>query len=166
MKIAVLCANVNSVYKSFPDLEVYDKNRNAYTFPGGSPIIAHPPCQQWSRLKHFAKGDQAEKDLAFFCLEMVNKYGGILEHPIGSHFFKAAGITKTYSINQSWFGFPAKKTTLLYFSQCAPAAHPLNFNAIEKRVQDLHSSKRSDTTIQFAEWLIKSVSSRSIHNES
>lgn len=152
--IAVLCALENSIYKTLPNLDVYDKKRNAYLYDLDFPVIAHPPCQQWSRLKHFAKFDREERDLAFFCLEKVQKNGGILEHPSGSSFFKQAGIKPTISIDQSWFGFSCRKRTYLYFHDCKPISFPLSFDLITKRVPDLTGEMRSYTTIRFANWLI------------
>jgi len=36
----------NSHYKGrLPDC--YDENRNALTYAGTNPVIAHPPCQLW-----------------------------------------------------------------------------------------------------------------------
>lgn len=122
--ISVLCANKDSIYKSFPNLDVWDSNRNAYNFNGS------------------------------------NQNGGVLEHPAGSSFFSEAGIPKSkiYSVDQHWFGFPCRKRTYLFFNKCKPVEHSLRFDAIEKTVDQLHSSRRSDTTKDFAAWLIKCVS--------
>lgn len=162
--ISVLCVNKDSVYKSFPGLDVWDSERNVYNFIGSNPVITHAPCQQWSKLKFFAKENQFEKNLAWVCLEHVLDNGGIFEHPSGSEFFKKAGINKNiYSIDQHWFGFPCRKRTYLFFHKCKPLPVPMRFEAIEKKVEQLHSSKRSDTTPQFAKWLIDSVTSGSLH---
>ena len=153
--ISVLCVNEDSIYKTM-GLDCYDKHRDAYTFTGSNPVITHAPCAQWSRLKSFSTPDPYEKDLAWFCLEKVKANGGIFEHPAGSSFFKEAGI-KPFSIDQFWFGFPCKKRTYLYFSKCKPVAVPLRFDAIEKTVDQLHSSRRSDTTEQLARWFINCI---------
>lgn len=56
MKVAALCVHKRSIYKSIPNVEAYDERRNAFTFHGGCPIVAHPPCRAWSlRLRHQAK---------------------------------------------------------------------------------------------------------------
>ncbi|WP_124561457.1 hypothetical protein [Pedobacter sp. KBW01] len=155
--IAVLCALEKSVYKTIPDLDVYDKNRDAYTFDLSIPIIAHPPCQQWSRLREFSKENKKEKELAFFCLEKIHQNGGVLEHPAGSSFFKEAGIKPTLSIDQAWFGYPARKRTYLYFYGCKPLAFPLTFDLATKKVENMGQVARSVTTLQFAEYLISCV---------
>lgn len=155
--IAVLCALPNSVYKTINGLDVYDKERNAYTFDLDYPVIAHPPCAQWSRLRSFSKFDREEKDLAFFCLEKIKRNGGILEHPSGSSFFKEAGIKPTISVDQSWFGFPCRKRTYLYFHGLKPLEFPLSFDLVEKTVDQLTGDARSYTTLAFANWLIQCV---------
>jgi len=166
-KIAILCAAKKSVYKSIPDLDVYDQERDAYTFTGSSPVITHAPCAQWSRLRWRAKEDKREKELAHFCMEHVKKNGGVFEHPQGSVFFKTAGIRRheLVLVNQFRFGFQCRKSTLLYFSHCRPIylTNPDHFQLEiqqfpTKGVADLDSrGKRSETTLQFAQWLIQCV---------
>jgi len=160
--ISVLCiGDHRSNYRLIPGLDLWDAERDAYNFTGSNPVIAHPPCQQWSQLRGLptVKAIQREKDLAFFCLEKVQQNGGILEHPRGSSFFKVAGITPTISINQSWFGFPARKTTYLYFHGYKPLPHPLSFDPPSRSVQRMWGAggERSRQPLAFCEWLIKSI---------
>jgi hypothetical protein len=156
--ITILCASSGSIYKTIPGLDVWDKSRNAYYFYGSNPVITHAPCAQWSKLKHFAKESEFEKDLAFHCLKMVIRNGGIFEHPSGSSFFKEVGITKgIYSVDQSWWGFPARKRTYLYFSGCKPLAFPIMCAAPSKVVESLTGDTRSETVLDFAKWMIGAV---------
>lgn len=150
--ITVLCVEENSVYQILQGFDPYPASRNAYTFTGNNPIIAHPPCAQWSKLKGMAYTNAEEKDLAFFWLEKVQKNTGIFEHPVGSSFFREAGIKPTISIDQSWWGFPARKPTALYFHGIKPIAFPLSFDMIERKTADLHSSSRSITVPALALW--------------
>lgn len=149
----------DSNYNNIPGINIYNKQRNAYTYNGNDFIIAHPPCQQWSKLKKFSKPDLKERDLGPFCLELVQKNGGILEHPHGTSLFKEMGISNSHLtlIWQSWFGFPAKKPTLLYTKDIELLPTPLNLDAIKKTVPQLHSSKRSLMTTQFCTYLIQSI---------
>lgn len=167
--ISVLCANPDSVYKTLPGLDVWDKERNAYNFTGKNPVITHAPCQQWSRMRNFSKPDQAEKELAWFCLRKVLENGGVFEHPAGSLFFKEAkifpGDPGLYSVDQFWWNLPARKRTYLYFSKCQPVSFPVRFDLIEYRLghskggkKDLPKKLRSYTTPEFAKWLIDCVS--------
>lgn len=156
--IDVLCVAKKSIYKQIEGFDCWDQERDSYTYTGSNPVIAHPPCQQWSRLKAFANVDPVSKELAFFCLEKVRSNGGILEHPYGSSFFKAAGIKPTIQIDQCWFGFPGRKRTWLYFHGCTPLTHPLSFDLPAVRsISQMSQVKRSETTEQLALWLRDSI---------
>lgn len=157
----VLCIDPNSNYFKLPGIDLYTKTRNAYNFTGNNVIIAHPPCAQWSRLRNFAKEDKEEKELALFCWELVNKNGGILEHPYGSFLFKYVNASrkKIFCIDQHWFNFPCRKRTWLYCHEIDLLPFPLNFNAYIRKVESLHSRTRSIMPIEFCKYLVDSVSS-------
>lgn len=154
--ISVLCVHEKSNYFKLPGLDLYTASRDAYTFSGSNPVICHPPCQQWSQLHRFAKEDKKQKELALFCWNKVKSNGGIFEHPRGSHFFKYvnADRKKLFSINQSWFGFPAQKVTYLYMEGITPASYPLSFDRPVRTVCSLHSGNRSIMTLEFCEYLV------------
>ena len=158
--ITVLCVAPRSNYHFIPNLDLYTEKRNAYTYCGRGPVITHAPCQQWSRLKHFAKGSQLEKDLAVFCFEKVQQNGGIFEHPAGSSFFKYVGADykKIISVNQSWWNFPATKRTYLYFNKITPLSHPLSFDCSSRSVVSLTPSARSRMPLAFCQWLVGCIS--------
>jgi hypothetical protein len=132
--VAVLFARADSVYKTLPGCDVYDMERDAHTFAGGMPVVAHPPCRAWGRLRHFAKPRGNEKALAHFAVEQVRRYGGVLEHPESSTLWPAAGLPApgqrdefggwTLPIHQFWWGHPAQKRTLLYIVGCEPSGIP------------------------------------------
>ena len=64
LPIAVLCVQKNNHYRGMEGVEVYDKQRDARTFPGGMPVVAHPPCRAWSAFcRHQAKPEPGEKAL-------------------------------------------------------------------------------------------------------
>jgi hypothetical protein len=157
--ITILGVAEKSNYKLIPGLDLWNAKRDMRNFKGSNKVIAHPPCAQWSRFRSFARSNIAEKDLAFFCLNIVHKNGGIFEHPAGSCFFKVANINmkRVISVDQSWWGFPARKRTYLYYVHCAPCQTPLSFNAIESKVCDLHSSSRSIMPLSFCQFLINSL---------
>lgn len=148
----------NSNYFKFPELDIYTKERNAYLYTGSNTIIAHPPCQQWSRLKGFAHENKMEKDLALYCYEKVLTNGGILEHPNGSSFFKYvnADRKKMFVVWQSWFGYPAKKPTILFCQNVQLLPPPINFNAIEKTVDKIAYRKRSLMPLTMCKYLLDS----------
>lgn len=124
MIAAVLFARSDSIYKKIEGLDVFDIDRDARTYNGNLPVIAHPPCRAWGRLRHFAKPRDDEKELAFFAVEQVRKNGGVLEHPEFSTLWAAAGLPLpgkidnfggfTLPLPQYWFGHKARKNTWLY----------------------------------------------------
>lgn len=155
--IAILCAQANSNYFNYPELDIYTEQRPISLFNGHIPVITHAPCAQWSRLHKFAHNKPEEKQLAWHCLTHVLNNGGIFEHPAGSHFFREANITPTLSIDLKHFGYPARKTTWLYFHKCKPIAHPITLDAVETTVTKLSQKKRSLTPHSMCEYLINCI---------
>ena len=47
--VAILCAARKTAYRDIPGVEIYDEVRDCRNFPGGMPVIAHPPCRRWTR---------------------------------------------------------------------------------------------------------------------
>ena len=90
--IAVLFVRGDSAYKNYNDLDVYDAERDALTFTGDMPVIAHPPCRAWGRLSHMANPREGERELALFALANVRALGGVLEHPKGSKLWKEQSL--------------------------------------------------------------------------
>ena len=77
--VAVLYARPNSIYKRLEAADVWDMERDARCWPGGAPVVAHPPCRAWGRLRHFAKPRPDEKGLALHAVAAVREHGGVLE---------------------------------------------------------------------------------------
>lgn len=132
--VAVLFARKDSIYKSFDFADVYDIERDARTYSGGLPVVAHPPCRAWASLRFHAKPRSGEKDLAFFAIDAIRKNGGVLEHPEKSTLFSVAGLPQvgeydehggfTIVVDQNWFGHRARKRTRLYIAGCKIADLP------------------------------------------
>ncbi len=136
MTIAALYVDPNGVYANRPDVEVWDEARDARTYAGPWPVVAHPPCQRWCR---FAKGVEkvhgykvGDDDGCFLsALTNVCRYGGVLEHPAGSLAWDWFELPKPRStagwthslfddegascyIEQGRYGNPMRKATWLY----------------------------------------------------
>lgn len=131
--VAVLFARRDSIYHSIPGCDVFDADRDARTFVGGMPVVAHPPCRAWASLRHCAKPAPGEKDLAWWAVEQVQQWGGVLEHPLLSTFWRAAHLPEpgdfrgrgwTLIVDQWWFGHRARKRTRLYICGIAPSELP------------------------------------------
>lgn len=72
------------------DVDAWDAVRDARTYPGPGPVVAHPPCGPWGRLRHLYRG--TEHDCAPRAVEQVRKFGGVLEHPAGSKLWEHCGL--------------------------------------------------------------------------
>lgn len=171
MKVAALCVDRRSVYRLIDGVECYDKLRDARSYNGPWPVVAHPPCAQWGRLKGLAKANEEMKALGPLCVSLVRRFGGILEHPAASSLWSdqcvprpaksphsAAGFT--LSVSQSWFGHRADKPTWLYFvgirpTDLAPLPCP-QFNG-EKMVEEMSVQEREATPIALARWLVENA---------
>jgi hypothetical protein len=78
--VSVLCAHPRSFYFGLP-VTVFDERRDARTFSGRGPVIAHPPCRGFSRMRGLARASQSELELARWCCRVVQVNGGVLEQP-------------------------------------------------------------------------------------
>lgn len=132
-EIAVLFARADSVYKTLPGCDVWDIDRDARKWPGGAPVVAHPPCRAWGRLRAFAKPRHDEMDLARWAVAQVRQWGGVLEHPESSTLWADQGLPLTgrdeqggwtLPVHQWWWGHRAQKRTWLYVVGCAPRGIP------------------------------------------
>lgn len=61
--------------------DCYDFDRDARTYHGDRPVVAHPPCGPWGRYAHRCRQD---RNLAIHAVETVRRVGGVVEHPITS----------------------------------------------------------------------------------
>ena len=134
--VAILCARADSDYKAIPGCDVYDEARDARTFGGGLPVVTHPPCRLWGRLRAFArsKDETAERALGIWCANQVREWGGVLEHPISSTLWPAAELPRpgqrdrwggfTVAMPQQWFGHRAEKWSWFYVCGIEPADLP------------------------------------------
>ena len=131
---AVLFARADSAYKNYKCFEVYDIARDARTYCGSSPVIAHPPCRAWGILAHMANPREGERELAYFALAQVRLNGGILEHPSTSRLWKEARLPVgmlqdefcgfTVEFDQFDFGHVAHKSTKIYVCGIRPEQLP------------------------------------------
>lgn len=133
--VAALCVRRDSIYKSIPNIDAWDIDRDAYQWPGGCPVVAHPPCAQWSMMRGFAKQHDRSKQLAPYCVDLVRRYGGVVDHPWGSLLWPYMQLPEpfqkkdkfggwTLQVDQFAFGHKARKRTLLYIVGCGPALLP------------------------------------------
>lgn len=165
--VSVLFAMTDSIYKTLPGCDVWDEQRNALNFKGGAPIIAHPPCRLFSRMRYLSKADIEEKRLAYFAIDMVRNCGGVLEHPYQSKLWEEKKLPKpgqrdrwgfTIAMPQFWFGHMITKPTLFYICGLGSSK---NLPEIEFKLGDagtvferMPKHLRSATPPRMAQWLL------------
>lgn len=176
--VAVLFARKDSIYKTMSNTDVFDIDRDARNFSGSIPVVAHPPCRAWGKLKHFAKPRPDEKQLAIFAVQKVRENGGVLEHPAYSALWKAAALPRpgagkddwggySIDIDQCWFGHKARKRTWLYIVgiDIKELNVPLSFDCAthvvgtskrknQKSLPEITKAEREHTPKKLAEWLV------------
>lgn len=164
--VAVLFVRERSVYRKLAGCDVWPASRDARGYRGGYPVVAHPPCRSWGRLRRLAKPRADERDLAFFAVDAVRRCGGVLEHPAFSGLWAVAGLPWpgcrddfggfTLPIWQSWFGHRAPKPTWLYVVGVEPVDLPaLPFDLVYPagRVESMGVPERERTPVDLAVWL-------------
>ena len=98
--IAALFVETDGCYFGLPDVDHWDEARDALTYDGRYPVVAHPPCQRWGRFWHgstakphqFKLGDDG--GCFYAALVAVHNFGGVIEHPADSHAWAFFGIPK------------------------------------------------------------------------
>jgi len=133
--IAALYVQRGGVYYGLSDVDPWDEARDARLYAGPWPVVAHPPCARWGR--YWSGGPSAKVRLKLgddggcfaAALEAVRRWGGVLEHPEGSHAWRAFHIPCppksggwvhcldggwTCCVEQGHYGHRARKATWLY----------------------------------------------------
>ena len=137
--IAALFVETDGCYFGLDDVDPWDKARDAREYDGPWPVVAHPPCERWGRYwggapttwPRLTLGDDGGCFAA--ALTAVRRWGGVIEHPEGSHAWRAFGLVVpprnggwvradalygwdgwTCCIEQGAYGHRARKATWLY----------------------------------------------------
>lgn len=138
--VAALFVETNGCYFDLKGVDPWDETRDARTYAGPHPVVAHPPCQRWGRFWHgstrkphqYKLGD--DNGCFASALESVRKFGGVLEHLADSkawkHFRLLApgrhigwcdsgdGVGQTCYVEQGHYGHFSRKPTWLYAVGC------------------------------------------------
>lgn len=100
--IAALYVQTGGAYYDIPGVDRWDEQRDARQYAGPWPVVAHPPCQRWGKFwagqplhirrtgERKVKGDDGGCFAA--ALAAVREWGGVLEHPWGSHAWPHFGM--------------------------------------------------------------------------
>lgn len=135
--IAALFVATGGVYFGLPDIDPWDKARDARVYTGPLPVVAHPPCERWGRywyggpsaLERKRRGEDGGCFVS--ALASVRRWGGVIEHPEGSAAWRTFGLLEppkgggwlqagdrfpswTCCVEQGHYGHRARKATWLY----------------------------------------------------
>ena len=128
----------------------WDAGRDARKYAGPFSVVAHPPCSRWGRYWWADGSDAPGNDGGLFAaaLASVRRWGGVLEHPEGSHAWRMFDLPPAASgawcrtitdpgwatcVPQSNYGHRAQKLTWLYYvGRGAPP--PLDWSRSAHRV--------------------------------
>ena len=160
-KIAALYVETDGVYFDLAHVDPWDEKRDARTYTGHYPVVAHPPCQRWGKFWHgsTAKPHQFKlgEDGGCFAaaLTSVRNYGGVLEHPAHSKAWDYFGLVKpkagegwikaddfggyTCHVEQGHYGHMSRKATWLY--AVGTDLPELNWNKGEQRLHPVALEK-------------------------
>lgn len=143
MSVAALFVDPQGPYPKLvgPD-RYWDVERDARTYRGPMPVVAHPPCQLWVNFaalnfkRYGGAHNKPGNDGGCFAaaLAAVRKYGGVLEHPASSNAWPAHKLIAPTGIGwcqtaprewvceiwQSAYGHKARKRTWLFYSGSHP----------------------------------------------
>lgn len=142
--IAALYVETDGAYYGLEGVDPWDEGRDARKYAGPYPVVAHPPCQRWGKIwfgspkvvaetgARKKKGDDGGCFKA--ALAAVRKWGGVLEHPWGSHAWPHFGLNVpprqggwinadfeggwTCCVEQGRYGHYARKPTMLLAYGC------------------------------------------------
>lgn len=168
----------------------WDEKRDARTYAGPWPLVAHPPCGAWSSLRHLYSGDS--KECGPLAVEAVRRFGGVVEHPATSTMFAELGLPRpgelpdqfggrTVEVRQCDWGHPAEKRTFLYFvggqlppmpprreptHWCSGTHTPGQRGTVPPGIKVCSAQQRRRTPEAFARWLISLAQQVNIAKES
>jgi len=168
--IAALFVETNGVYFGLPNVDPWDEARDARLYDGPWPVVAHPPCKRWGRYWGGGPSAKVKRQLGddggcfASALESVRKWGGVLEHPEGSHAFKkyhipcpgrGAGWIPCLDggfvccVEQGHYGHRARKATWLYaFGAHLPRLYWSPSNAGIRLDEGYHSAEERRQAIK------------------
>ncbi len=132
--IAALYVIEQGVYYNIRNVDPWPLNRDAREYLGPYPVVAHPPCARWGRYWSGGPSAKVRRNLGddngcfAAALACAKQYGGVIEHPEGSHAWRLFRIPRppkgggwikcidgawTCCVEQGHYGHRARKATWL-----------------------------------------------------
>ncbi len=158
VRVAALFVDPKGVYAGLPDVDVWDEERDARLYDGPWPVVAHPPCNRWSRL---SAGRRRGQDGGCFAaaLAAVREFGGVLEHPAISQAWPAFGLPRP--TGSGWVrafddpGWVCEVDQYLH-RECRRISRGIDAPALTCGVGRAHGHRRR-SAICFSAWPVASV---------
>lgn len=141
LTVAALYVQDPGCYMGLAGVDAWPEARDARLYAGPWPVVCHPPCARWGRYwggspttwPRLILGDDGGCFAA--ALAAVRTWGGVLEHPEGSHAWRRFGLVTppregrwvsaglgdpgwTCCVEQGAYGHRARKATWLYAVGC------------------------------------------------
>lgn len=173
VRVAALYVDPRGVYAGRAGVDLWGEARDARTYAGPLPIVAHPPCGRWGRLwKQAGAAYPGEGDDCWAAaVAAVLRWGGVIEHPRDSiavrQTFGRIPPTGAWAqtldgwwgtvVYQGAYGHAApKQTALLWYSPTGLTPPALDWSPVDPggRVMNLCSRLRKATPPAFADVLI------------
>ena len=158
--VAALFVSESGPYINRSNIDAWTISRDARTYPGPLPVIAHPPCERWGSHWHGTTAQRRHKytlgdDHGCFAaaIAAVRAWGGVIEHPARSLAWMYHGFSFphhdgwtpcdspwtgwwTCAVYQGSYGHRTLKPTWLLYNGRQPP-HPLDFERPSKQLKTL-----------------------------
>lgn len=146
MTVQALFVDTKGIYRELLGAEnCWGVDRDARTFTGPGPVVAHPPCQLWTAMaavnfKRYsneknrpAYAGGSDGDCFLFAIAAVRVFGGIVEHPAQTRAWAYYGLpaptrgkwtrlagqgvecAAVCQVSQCAYGHRARKRTWLFY---------------------------------------------------
>lgn len=150
--VAALFVDARGCYAGAPGVDAWPEERDARRYRGPHPVVAHPPCNLWVNFAAVNWARYGRQRPAWYAggsdggcfaagLAAVLAYGGVLEHPAGTHAWASHGLTpppargwgevadagERYWVAEVWqsaYGHPTRKRTWLLYASPRGRAPP------------------------------------------
>ena len=176
--IAALYVEADGPYINVPGVDAWTIKRDARTYNGPHPVVAHPPCKRWGNYWYGSPSSDVRLRLGddggcfAAALYAVRTFGGVIEHPKGSRAWDWFGLPKPVALGWGWsaradryggrscaivqgrYGHQSRKETWLY--AVVPGFPCLDWSDVQtfKPVEHLNKRERFLTPLPFRDLLL------------
>jgi len=175
-EVAALYVDVErGPYAGMAGVDAWGVERDAMTYAGPHPVVAHPPCGAWGNYAHKSHDSGVTGPVA---VKQVRQFGGVLEHPKNSKLWRHCGMPRPGEAPDKWGGYSievfqrdwghkALKTTWLYIvgtddlpafprpSQSPGRVYRKPSGRLSYPLERMSKRARHLTPPRFAEWLVE-----------